>query len=233
MQCSAPILAVAALALCWFTPSSGLAQPAAEAELHAVLPANQLRSWMADAGVPGLSISVIHGFEVRWSRGFGVADARSRRSVTPTTLFQAASISKPVMAIAAARLAEQGLFNLDADVADYIRRWQIPFQPDFADRPVTARMLLSHTAGFDDGLGFAGYEPTQPLPSILAILNGEAPATNPAIRQGFRAMSRSLYSGGGSVVMQLLLTDLTGLPFDAVVERTILQPLGLRRSFYQ
>ena len=89
---------------------------ATKAEISKVLPRAELQTWMKEARVPGVSISVIKDFKIHWSRAFGVADAATSRPVTPEMRFQAASISKPVMAVAAAVLADRGQLNLDADV---------------------------------------------------------------------------------------------------------------------
>ena len=91
----------------------GLQSPGSHASQEPREPmAGDLAALMQHTNVPGLSISVIHGFQIRWTRAYGVADVERQTPVTPQTLFQAASISKPVMAIAAARLAEQGRIDL-------------------------------------------------------------------------------------------------------------------------
>ncbi len=92
------------------------AEVKAEAEIGEVLPIEDLQAWMNEAGVPGVSISLIKDFEIHRSLAFGMADVDSGRLVTTETLFQAASISKPVMAVASAVLAEQNHLDLDAGV---------------------------------------------------------------------------------------------------------------------
>ena len=96
------------------------AEVKAEAEIGEVLPIEDLQAWMNEAGVPGVSISLIKDFEIHGSLAFGMADVDSGRLVTTETLFQAASISKPVMAVASAVLAEQNQLDLDADVTVYL-----------------------------------------------------------------------------------------------------------------
>ena len=212
---------------------SGESANAREREPASVLPTQELNTWMKEAGVPGVSITVIEDFEIDWTFALGVADASSQRPVTTTTLFQAASISKPVMAVASAVLAEQGDLDLDGDVAMFLHSWRIPQRSESASFTITPRMLLSHTSGLADGLGFPGYKPSEPLPGTLSILKGVSPAKTVAIKQSLPPMSQSRYSGGGSVVMQQLLMDVTGQSFPELMRSSLLKPLGMVMSTYQ
>lgn len=214
-------------------PTAGESATASPEEVSSVLPITELKTWMNEAGVPGVSITVIKDFEIHWTLAFGKADASSNRPVTTSTLFQAASISKPVMAVATAVLADQGQLDLDGDVATALRSWDMPPLAEGVTSPITPRMLLSHTSGLIDGLGFPGYRPSQALPDTLSILNGAPPAKTVAIRRGFPPMSQSRYSGGGSVVMQQLLMDVTGRSFPDLMRFRLLQPLGMLLSTYQ
>ncbi|MCB4378501.1 serine hydrolase [Synechococcus sp. MU1650] len=212
---------------------AGMSAEATEAEINKVLPRAELQTWMEEARVPGVSISVIKDFKIHWSRAFGVADAATSRPVTPETRFQAASISKPVMAVAAAVLADRGQLDLDADVGQSLHSWELPRLVKSGSQPITPRMLLSHTSGLDDGLGFPGYEPSEARPDALAILTGRPPAKTPAIVARQAPMTKSRYSGGGSVVMQVLLMDATGKPFPELMQSLVLKPLGMGKSIYQ
>ena len=98
------------------------------------------------------------------------------------------------------------------------------------DHPVTARTLLSHTSGTGDGFGFSGYEPSQPRPDLVQILNGEKPSNVGKVfweRPPFAAFK---YSGGGTVIMQLLMTDLLRRPFDALLRDRRGCAIGCRES---
>lgn len=114
---------------------------------------------------PGISIAVINDFEIEWARGFGVCEVGTTREVTPDTLFQAASISKPVFALAVMRLVQEGQLNLDEDVNTYLTAWRVPALADWQPR-ITLRQLLSHTAGLTIH-GFPGYRNSQPLPTTV------------------------------------------------------------------
>ena len=129
---------------------------------------------MAHYRVPGVSVAIIHKCRVVETRGFGITRAGGS-PVSPDTLFQAASISKPVTAFAALRLVGQRQLALDEDIRIRLKTWVLPDSPLLADEDVTLRRLLSHSAGFNVG-GFDGYRVGSPLPSAVQILNGEAPA---------------------------------------------------------
>ena len=88
---------------------------------------------MAALQVPGVSIAVIHDGKIEWARGFGVAKIGGP-PVTPDTLFQAASISKPIAALAVLRLVQSGKLSLDADVNQYLKTWKVP-ESSFTSRP--------------------------------------------------------------------------------------------------
>ncbi|QAY75608.1 serine hydrolase [Sphingosinicella sp. BN140058] len=180
-------------------------------------------------GVPGLSVAVIQGGRLAWARGWGVRDASSCAPVTPETAFQAASISKVATALLALRLAEHGKLALDRDINLSLRSWKLPQDPALAPRGVTLRQLLSHTAGLGVH-GFPGYPSGTALPSVVQILDGAPPANTDKVRSVLPAGSQWTYSGGGYVVTQLALADVSGMPFPTLAERELLRPLGMTRS---
>jgi CubicO group peptidase (beta-lactamase class C family) len=185
------------------------------------------------AGVPGISVAVVHDFQLHWSRGYGVADVETGAAVGQETLFQAASISKPVTAMAALRLAREGRLDLDGDVNHLLRSWQVPARPEHGASPVTPRSLFSHTSGADDGFGFPGYDPDAPRPDVVGILNGDAPSNVGPVRFARAPYQAYKYSGGGTTIMQLALTESTGRPFPALMEEAVLAPLGMSASSYE
>src|SRR5579872_3468416 len=123
--------------------------------------------------VPQVSVVVIQGGRILWAKGYGGASA--------DTLFQAASISKPVTAMAALSLVRQGRLSLDEDVNAKLKSWKVPENEFTAKEKVTVRRILSHSAGLTVH-GFRGYASTETVPPLVAILNGEKPANSDAIR---------------------------------------------------
>ena len=110
---------------------------------------------MAHYATPGVSIAVVDRGRVAWERGFGVCTGGQSDPVDTDTLFQAGSVSKPIFALGAMRLVEQGRIALDGDIQKYLTSWHIPSNGTWAPR-ITLRQLLSHTAGTSVH-GFSGY----------------------------------------------------------------------------
>lgn len=181
--------------------------------------------------VPGVSIAVIHEGKLEWKRGFGVARPGGP-AVTPETLFQAASISKPVAAMLVMRLVQEGRLDLDADVNRYLKTWKVPSNEFTKEAKVTLRGLLTHSAGVTVH-GFAGYEAGVPVPGIAQILDGSAPANNDPIRVDQIPGKSWRYSGGGYVIAQLVVEDVMGAGFVKLVRDRVLQPLGMTLSTYE
>ena len=187
---------------------------------------------MAHYNVPGASIAVIEGGRVAWARAFGVKEAAKNDPVTPATLFQAASISKPLSATAMLRLVERGKLELDADVNRYLTTWKVPENELTAKEKVTLRRLVSHTAGLTVH-GFPGYEVKERLPTLVQVLNGEPPANTEPVRVDVTPGSIERYSGGGTIVVQQLLVDVTGKPFPALMQDLVLGPAGMTQSTFE
>lgn len=193
-------------------------------------PRRSLTTRMAELGVPGVSVAVLIDGEIRWARGYGFADVELRRPVTGNTLFQAASISKPVAALAALQLVEEGRVDLDADVNTYLKSWRVPANELMAEAPVTLRGLLTHRAGLSVS-GFPGYGPDATIPDAPGVLDGRG-NTGP-VRVVMIPGERWRYSGGGYTVMQQLVTDVRGEPFAVVLRKHVLDPIGMIRSTYE
>jgi CubicO group peptidase (beta-lactamase class C family) len=181
--------------------------------------------------VPAVSIAVLRGNRIAWSGAFGVADPVTRRAATTDTLFQAASISKPIAASAALKLVEQGQLSLDAPVNTGLKSWRIPDSAGAKGDAVTLRHLLTHTAGLTVH-GFGGYRPGTAIPSVRQVLDGTAPANSGAVRLTAAPGSEWRYSGGGFTVLQLMLTDATGKSFADLMTGLVLRPAGMTRSSF-
>lgn len=109
---------------------------------------------MARWKVPGVSVAIIDHCRIVEARGFGIAGSNGQ-AVRAQTVFQAASVTKPVAAFAALRLVDKGVLSLDDDVNRHLQSWKIPNSPLLARHPVTLRGILSHSAGLIPG-GYGG-----------------------------------------------------------------------------
>ncbi len=186
---------------------------------------------MAQYRVPGVSIAVIDDYKISWVKGYGLIENGGLTGVTPETIFQAASISKPVSAAAALHFVDKGRLALDEDVNLKLKSWKVPDNAWTNKRPVTLREILSHSAGLTVH-GFRGYAATDAVPTLRQILDGEKPANSPAIRVDTEVGAAVRYSGGGFTVLQQLLIDVAGRPFPEILREAVLDPVGMSRSTY-
>jgi CubicO group peptidase (beta-lactamase class C family) len=182
--------------------------------------------------VPGLSIAVIDNFQIVWAKGYGVMGSTSASPVTPKTLFQAGSISKPVAATAALYMVEHDKLVLDENVNDRLKSWKVPDNQFTKMEKVTLRRLMSHTAGLTVH-GFPGYDVDDPLPALVQVLNGEKPANTAPVRVDIVPGTKSVYSGGGVTIEQLLMMDVSGQPFPVLLRETVLDKIGMDDSSYE
>jgi CubicO group peptidase (beta-lactamase class C family) len=187
---------------------------------------------MGHYGVPGVSVAVIHDFEVAWAKGYGVCDAEKGGAVTPQTLFQAASISKPFAALAALQLVQAGVLDLDEDVNRKLTTWKVPENQFTVEEKVTLRRVITHTAGLTVS-GFRGYAPGEPVPDIRPVVEGEEPANSAPVRVDAVPGTRFRYSGGGYTVLQLLIEDVTGRPLPDLVQEKVMAPAGMAHSSFR
>ncbi|GJM35444.1 MAG: hypothetical protein DHS20C18_44450 [Saprospiraceae bacterium] len=186
---------------------------------------------MEHYGVPGVSIAVINNGKIEWTKVYGVMDKESKSPVTAKTLFQAASISKPVTAYGALTLVEQKKVALDEDINSFLKSWKLPDNEFTKDKKVTIKNLLNHSAGITVH-GFLGYSPDLPVPTLVEVLNGTSPANSgPSVvdkvpEESFR------YSGGGYNIIQQMMIDVEGKPFPEIMNELVLQPLEMNNSTY-
>lgn len=196
------------------------------------LPRMVLADRMKYYRVPGVSIAVFDEGQILWARGYGLADIPAKRPVTPDTLFQAASVSKSVTAFAALLLVEQGKLALDEDVNRKLVSWKVPENEFTKNEKVTLRRLLSHTAGMNV-TSVGGYFTDEPLPTTVQILEGQKPAKNEPIRVDSVPGKEFRYSGGGYVVVQLLLMDVAHKSFPELMDDLVFRPLGMTHSTFE
>lgn len=188
---------------------------------------------MARLHVPAVSMAVIDGGRVAWTKAWGFARTAESdsRNADPRSLFQAASVSKILTAIGALTLVDSGKLNIDEDVDDILSGWKLPKAP-FNGIPVTTREILSHSAGISVH-GFPGYRYGQGLPTLLQILNGVAPSNSPAIRVETKPHTKWQYSGGGYVVLQQIIVQISKRRFPEFMKNAVLNPLGMTASSFE
>ncbi|MGD8625313.1 MAG: serine hydrolase domain-containing protein [Anaerolineae bacterium] len=200
---------------------------------------------MAHYGLPGVSVAVIDDYQIAWAKGYGVLEAGGDEPVTADSLFHAGSVAKPVSAASALALVERGLLDLDEDVNGKLLSWQVPENAYTAQEKVTLRRLLSHSAGLTDGFAMRSssdpeYEWGQtgegqaPTVTIQQLLEAQPPADE-GVPTRVRRLPGSTYrySNFGYGVVQLLMTDVRGQPFPALMRETVLDPLGMTSSTFQ
>ena len=187
-------------------PAAALRADLTQAQVVAQLE-KHLPQLMKDGEVPGLAIALVRDGDVVWHRGFGVKNSKTKAPVDDATVFEAASLSKPVCAYAVLKLADSGKFDLDKPLNQYL-----PGNHDVGDDPrlnqITARHVLSHTTGF----------PNWRSDKILKI--------------HFKPGERFSYSGEGFVYLSKVIERVTREPFDDFMKHTVFQPLGMTSSSY-
>jgi len=145
-------------------------RPAPDVPRPSALDPVVVQQLLSQFNVPAASVAVIKDFKIESARAYGVSDVETGNPATTATLFQAASISKTVAAMASLKAVQDGRFKLDQDINTILKSWKLPPSPLTAERPVTPRTLMSHTSGMGDGFGFPGYSPGAALPTLVQIL---------------------------------------------------------------
>lgn len=206
--------------------------------MHAVVikgrpqPKQNILARMKELNVRGVSVAVIHDYKIDWAKGYGVLDDETRKPVNTETLFQAGSISKPVAVTGAMKLIEEGKLSLDEDVNVKLKSWKVLENEFTREQKVTLRRTMSHSAGLTLH-GFPGYEAGAPVPTVPQLLDGLKPANTGPVRVDTVPGTLGRYSGGGTTIMQLLMTDVTGRPFPELLRDLVLSKAGMSHSTYE
>ena len=191
----------------------------------------KLSERMKKYNINGLSIAVIHNYQIEWARGYGFADVSEKRPVTEKTLFQAASISKSLNSVGVLKLVQDKRLDLNSDINNYLVSWKFPYDEKSNNKVITLTSLLSHTGGLTVS-GFPGYARGEALPSVLQILDGQKPANTAPVRSSMEPGRSYNYSGGGVTVSQLIVTDVTNQPYEIFMKENVLDPLGMKSSSF-
>lgn len=189
---------------------------------------------MKEDKVPGVSIAFVDNGRLAWAKGYGYADLETQAKVTPDTVFLSASLSKPVTAMAALHLVEQGILRLDEDVNTKLKGWKVPESHYTKKQKVTLRRLINHSSGLTVNGGiFLGYDTDEKMPTVEQILRGESPSKNSVVSVNFEPGSKRSYSNAGYLVLQQLMTDATGKDFSELIRQIVFVPTNMHQSSFQ
>ncbi|UCH60496.1 MAG: beta-lactamase family protein [Anaerolineales bacterium] len=192
--------------------------------------------------VPGVSIAVIDEYKLHWAKGYGTRTAGENEPVTAQTLFNSGSVAKSLSAAAALTLVEQGLLKLDEDVNSDLVSWRVPENEYTRVEKVTLRRLLSHSAGLKDGLTELGSD--DPMPAYITFGNELPSVTLAQLLEGMpeddieptRVVnvpgSSYRYTNADYAILELLVEDRLGTPFEAFMQARVLDRLGMAFSTY-
>ena len=164
--------------------------------------------WMKEGDVPGLSIALVRDGEIVWRHAFGMKNATTKEPVSDGTVFEAASLSKPVFAYAVMTLVDSGRFDLDKPLNQYLPG-DYDVGPDQRLGLITARRVLSHTTGFPNWRG-----------------------QDKTLKIYFTPGEKFSYSGEGFVYLSKVIEHCTGESFNDFMKRTVFEPLGMSSSSY-
>lgn len=196
-------------------------------------PAWKLAERMQYHKVPGASIAVIRNYAIDWTRSYGLADTTRNVPATDSTVYSAGSISKMVTAVIALQLVEEGKMQLDTPINHYLRSWKLADNDLTRAKPVTLRMLLSHTAGTSQSAYFGFTPDRNPLPTLVETLSGAPAAETRAVVVNSEPGKEFRYSGGGYMVVQLAITDLLQQDFAVIARKRVFGPLGMRHATFE
>lgn len=187
--------------------------------------ADSLFSTFARSDAPGLAVAVVRDGRLLLARGYGMADLEHRVAITPSTVFDVASVSKQFAGLAIAMLADEGRLQLDDDVRRYI--------PEMADigRPITIRHLVHHTSGLRDWpgtLGVAGwkYDDVISFDQILTMAFNQRTLN-------FVPGAEYTYSNTGYNLLAEVVKRVSGQSFRAWTDQRLFQPLGMTRTVFR
>ena len=176
---------------------------------------------------PGISCAWADGKGDIHTECHGLADRAQGLPVDAQTLFPACSMAKFVTALCVMRLHEQQLLDIDAPVNASLRTWKLR-TPTGSESAATIRQLLCHTAGVKDGEdAFYGHRRSDAPISLLDVLAGTTAYNNRPAREETAPGTAFEYSDAGYCVLQLMVEEVTGLPFEEAAQALVFAPMGL------
>ncbi len=205
-----------ALGLCLLVTCSDQPQPSWEARLDAFI-----SSELTAKEIPALSITIVDGDQVAWTKGYG--NAASEMPATSQTVYRVASVSKLFTALAVMQLVEDSLVSLDEPITSWL--------PDFApnnpyDIPITLRQLLSHRSGLvrEPPVGHYFDDTSPTLFETVRSLNNSRLISEPE--------KRTKYSNAAVSLAGYILSQAADMPFNEFVQTRLIDPMGLERTSF-
>lgn len=192
---------------------------------------NTIEERLARYNIKGLSIAVIQNYKIAWAKGYGWADVEDKKPVTTQTLFEPGSISKTLNAVGILKLAQDKKLDLNTDINTYLTSWKFPYDSISKGKKITLTHILTHHAGLSVH-GFPGHDIKGPIPTIYEVLDGKQPSFTPAVRSEFEPDLKYQYSGGGTSISQVILTDITKQDYAHWMDDNVLKPIGMINSTY-
>ena len=221
-----------------FSQSNQLADQIIQVENNLIpfVPVKGFKGWnildrMKYYKVPGVSVAVIRNYKVAWAKGYGLADTTTKVPVTTETMFSAGSISKFLMAVTALKMVEKKQIALEAPINNYLSSWKIADNDFTRKTPVSLRMLLSHTAGTSQ-TSYFGFTPNQPLPNLVEILSGTKISESRPVVVNSEPDKEFRYSGGGSMIAQLALMDVSKQSLESLTQAILFDKLDMKNSTF-
>ncbi len=187
---------------------------------------------MKQDSIPGLSMCFIDNGQIAWKKHYGYANFEDSTPISSETIFTGASLSKPLTAIAALRMVEQGILELNEDVNVYLKEWKIPETELTQNEKVTLRRLLGHSAGVRNDL-WSSYLPNEDIPTLNQMLAGESPSVDPPTSVVNEPGSTVEYSNPGYSIIQKILMDVRNEEFHQLMESLVLKPCDMNNSSFQ
>lgn len=178
--------------------------------------------------IPAISLAVITQGKIAWAEVYK-NEKFQHQNLDGTSIFQAASLSKPVTFLAALRMHAAGKIDLDKNIQDYLDTYVIPDGKQTKDNPITFRNIFSHTSGISPG-GYQGYHKNVKIPTDYDILTGAEGVNTKAIEVISAPNEVLAYSGGAYTLAELALQDIFNNEFSNIMKKWILDPAGMKHS---
>ncbi|WP_144605834.1 serine hydrolase domain-containing protein [Algoriphagus algorifonticola] len=190
---------------------------------------SSIRDKMKEYKIPALSLTVISQGKLAWTETYQNENFEQQINLDSTSIFQAASLSKPVTCLAALRMHAEGKIDLDKNIQEYLKEFVLPAGKQTSENPITFRNIFSHTSGISPG-GYQGYDRAAVMPTDLDVLRGSAEVNTPPIEVVAAPNEMLAYSGGAYTLAELALQDIFNDDFSSIMKEWILEPAGMKNS---